>query len=146
MANRFLRLTSADRSKGLLLEDESRMIGHRHIPEVFFTKMRESKVICLDEPLENRVKNIYSDYISSKLVDTTTNEDFISILASYKNSVQKIRTKLGGLRAQELIEDLEHCEKDFIINKELSKNKVWIEKLLVWYYDPKVFQSKLYSY
>ncbi len=136
LANKFLRLTSADRSKFVLLEDESRMIGHRHIPEVFFIKMRESKVIFLVEPIENRIENIYVDYISSKLNDTSTQQSFMSILTSYKNSVQKIKTKLGGLRAQELISDLDLCEKDFLNNKELTKNKIWIEKLLVWYYDP----------
>ena len=139
LARCFLKLTPAgqiNQNRQILLEDESRMIGHRHIPEVFFTKMRASKVVLLNEPLENRIENIFADYISSKIGSNTSDDDFMLALNSYKNSVQKIKTKLGGLRAQELMQDLELCETDFIQKKDLSRNKVWIEKLLVWYYDP----------
>ncbi len=136
LARCFLKLASTDQKKQILLEDESRLIGHRHLPEVFFTKMRASNVVLLSEPLENRIENIFTDYISSKINSKTTAEDVMAVLSSYKNSVQKIKTKLGGLRAQELMHDLELCEKDFIQNRLLDKNKTWIEKLLVWYYDP----------
>lgn len=136
LARCFMKLALAHQKKHILLEDESRMIGHRHIPEIFFTKMRASNVVLLTEPLENRIKNIYTDYISTKVDSKSSPENFIAVLSSYKNSVQKIKTKLGGLRAQELMQDLEVCEQDFIQNRELIKNTIWIEKLLVWYYDP----------
>ncbi len=120
----------------LLLEDESRMIGHRHIPEVFFTKMREAPVVLVHESTKNRIENIFVDYISSKLSVPSSDESGIAILAAYKNSVLKIKNKLGGLRAQELLTDLEACQQDFLQHRIFEKNKLWIEKLLVWYYDP----------
>ncbi len=126
----------------ILLEDESRMIGHRHIPELFFAKMRESSVVLLIEPLENRIENIFVDYISSKLNAESTTETVISVLAAYKNSVQKIKNKLGGARAQELMQDIEKCETDFKDHRSFTQNRAWIEKLLVWYYDP-MYQGSL---
>ncbi len=136
LAVEILKLSPKDRDRYVLLEDESRMIGHRHIPEGFFTKMRESQVIVLNEPLENRIENIYFDYITSKLQDMKSTDKISSVLGAYKNSVNKIKTKLGGLRAQELLQDLAACEADYLENFGLDKNKIWIEKLLVWYYDP----------
>ncbi len=141
-AVKLLQIKPADTHVPLLLEDESRMIGHRHIPEVFFTKMRESAVVLLIEPIENRIENIFVDYISTKLNAQSTNEGVTSVLAAYKNSVQKIKNKLGGARAQELLLDMDACETEFINHRSLAKNRIWIEKLLVWYYDP-MYQGSL---
>lgn len=119
----------------LLLEDESRLIGSCHIPEYFFLKMRAAPVILIEEPLQARVENIYADYISSLILPTTSNEAAGALFQKYKNSIQKIQKKLGGLRAEEITQDMLNCEADFIESKGLLKNKIWIEKLLVWYYD-----------
>lgn len=142
LAVKLLQIKLEHANVPLLLEDESRMIGHRHIPELFFSKMRESAVVLLVEPTENRIENIFVDYISSKLNADSTTESVISVLAAYKNSVQKIKNKLGGARAQELMQDIENCENDFKNNHTFTQNRIWIEKLLVWYYDP-MYQGSL---
>lgn len=125
-------------SKTVLLEDESRLIGSCYIPEFFFTKMRSSNVILIQEPLENRVENIFTDYITSQVKPQNASQ----IFAKYKNSILKIQKKLGGLRAQELIDDLQNCENDYLTSQATERNKIWIEKLLVWYYD-KMYLSSL---
>lgn len=123
--------------KSILLEDESRMIGTCHIPEPFFLKMRSAPVVLVQESVETRTDNIYVDYISSKInPQNTSDQVVIAILGKYKKSVEKIQKKLGGLRAQELLGDLASCENQYLENKEITGNKVWIEKLLIWYYDP----------
>ena len=50
--------------------------------------------------------------------------------------MEKISKKLGGLRTQELLELLKKSEADFLSSQDLASNKQWIEKLLVYYYDP----------
>lgn len=125
----------------LLLEDESRLIGSCHIPEYFFLRMRAAPVILVQEPVESRVDSIFIDYISSLINDQTPQEVAIKLFTKYKTSVTKIQKKLGGLRAQELLADLQMCETDFLENKGIYKNKIWIEKLLVWYYDTMYLSS-----
>ncbi|OFZ31237.1 MAG: tRNA 2-selenouridine(34) synthase MnmH [Bdellovibrionales bacterium RIFCSPHIGHO2_01_FULL_40_29] len=131
-----VKLLSLQQPSLIMLEDESRMIGHRHIPEVFFTKMRASPVILMNESLEQRIDNIYIDYISSKLNQSSEPTAVSRVLESYRESIRKIKNKLGGLRAQELLSDMDLCEQQFFTSGGLEKNKIWIEKLLVWYYDP----------
>ncbi|WII73671.1 tRNA 2-selenouridine(34) synthase MnmH [Bdellovibrio sp. 22V] len=132
-----------------LVEDESRMIGQVYQPTSFFERLRSSQVLWLDEPLEKRVDNIFHDYILStdigmahaqtmrcaeeaEILRAQVNKVFLK----YKTAVQVISRKLGGLRAREILTDIEAAELDFWRNNTVNLNKVWIEKLLSYYYDP----------
>ncbi len=114
----------------ILLEDESRMIGRCAIPDVFFNKMRASPVIWIEEALENRINNIFQDYILNSSLGKK------ELYTYYKNAIKGISKKLGALRTQELTMLLQNSEEDFLSSGDLSSNKKWIEKLLVYYYDP----------
>jgi tRNA 2-selenouridine synthase len=115
---------------GIVVEDESRCIGSLHLPEVFFNKMRSSPVVKIIETLDFRVNHIFSDYITNDIL----------IYDYFKNAIRRIQKKLGGLRSAELIDDIEKAQLAFQIENSKLLNKVWIEKLLVWYYDP-MYQS-----
>lgn len=133
VAHELLKFLKKENNK-ILLEDESRLIGHNHIPENLFIKMRQAPVIQMLEPIEQRVQNIYGEYILNDL----------KIYEQFSLATEKIRKKLGGLRAGEILNDIETAKKDFIDKNELTLNKIWIEKLLVWYYDPMyVYSFKL---
>lgn len=110
----------------ILLEDESRLIGRRALPEKFFQLLRSSAVVKVHVSLEQRIENIFSDYIYPE----------IEIFEKYKSAINKIEKRIGGARMQELLSDLENSRKQFLEAGELDSNKIWIEKLLVWYYDP----------
>ena len=114
----------------ILLEDESRLIGKNIIPEILFNKMRESSVIWIEADLSERVDNIYKDYISNSDFDPFT------FFAGFKKSVKSIEKKLGGVRSQEIASLLFESEAEFATSGRLEGNKQWIEKLLVYYYDP----------
>ncbi|MEQ1722582.1 MAG: tRNA 2-selenouridine(34) synthase MnmH [Pseudobdellovibrio sp.] len=122
-------------TKPALLEDESLTIGRCAIPKIFFDKMRSSSVIFVQEPIEQRVKNIFKDYILDSAIGRKE-VGALEVFAKYKNSVKAITRKLGGLRAQELLEILEKCEKEYTEQAKLTSNNEWIEKLLTYYYDP----------
>lgn len=134
LAVNLLRLESQfSGEQPLLVEDESRLIGRVHIPEPFFNLMRSSPVIWLDEPLEVRVENIFKDYIlDSGIVRGRSTE----VYSHYRKALLAIQKKLGGLRTQEILGDLNQAEQVFMNNSDLLINKVWIEKLLRYYYDP----------
>ncbi|MBC7457891.1 MAG: tRNA 2-selenouridine(34) synthase MnmH [Bdellovibrionaceae bacterium] len=124
----------------ILIEDESRLIGQRAVPKPFFDKMRASPVLWIDETLENRVNNIFQDYIHSIMFEKES-LIVLNVFARYKNSVQNISKKLGGLRTLELLDLLQKAENEFLSSKNLDFNKEWIEKLLIYYYDPMYLNS-----
>lgn len=137
-----------------LVEDESRLIGSCYLPSAFFEALRNSSVIWIDEPLENRVINIFKDYIEDSAIglavvaaprcaeeEEILKNEAVCLFERYKKSVSAISKKLGGLRAQEILNDLTLAETDFLNNGTLELNKVWIEKLMMWYYDPMYLDS-----
>lgn len=132
-----------------LVEDESRLIGKIYQPTSFFTCLRESEVIWLEEPIEMRVENIFKDYIFGTALGECVSQiprcaeeldilraQALAVFVRLKRSLQQISTRLGGLRYKEILQDMESAEDDFIQNNSLSKNRLWIEKTLRYYYDP----------
>lgn len=126
LAYEILRHKSQNPKAAILFEDESRLIGSLHLPEVFFNKLRATSVIKINVDLAERIENIFEDYIYPEA----------TIFDKYLNAILKIEKKLGGLRAQELRNDLNFSKTQFVEEGLLVSNKTWIEKLLVWYYDP----------
>ncbi len=118
----------------IFLEDESRMIGHRVIPESVFLKMRDSPVIWLKVATESRVQNILEDYVLKPLAENPENP--AQLFDFFKWGVSKISVKLGSQMAMELNKDLDFSFNDFLKNQSTASNTVWIQKLLVHYYDP----------
>lgn len=57
-----MQLLSFDEAKKIIVEDESRLVGQRAIPHIFFTRMRNSPIIYLDVPFEKRVKYLAKEY------------------------------------------------------------------------------------
>ncbi|MBL7670541.1 MAG: tRNA 2-selenouridine(34) synthase MnmH [Bdellovibrionaceae bacterium] len=150
-----------------LVEDESRMIGSCGQPAVFFEKLRQSPVIWLEVPIADRVQNIFHDYVLQTPIGAGDLVGGQRIFARYKAALSRIQKRLGGIRYIEILKDLEHSEQVFLnfaksIYQEreessdlravgnqaklieslaLEIHKSWIEKLLVYYYDPLYFRS-----
>ena len=117
----------------ILIEDESRQIGYRLIPAKLFAKMQASPKLILDIPIETRVENIFNEYIlKSKL----GKQGHVSQFDEFRNSVRAISRKLGGTRTKDILFDLDLSQKEFEGDQSLVSNRIWIRKLLEWYYDP----------
>ncbi|PIS11593.1 MAG: tRNA 2-selenouridine(34) synthase MnmH [Bdellovibrio sp. CG10_big_fil_rev_8_21_14_0_10_47_8] len=131
LALAFLRLS--DGHGPVLIENESRMIGQRALPEILHRKMQSSKKLVLKIGLEERVENIFRDYIleSSLGVDGDLQK-----FEDFRRAVRAISRKLGGARTQEILSDLDISHQEFQSGLGLESNRHWIRKLLVWYYDP----------
>jgi tRNA 2-selenouridine synthase len=126
VAHDFLKHRLSDNSRSIIMEDESRLIGSRHLPENLFAKIREAPVVQMVLTLEERTQNIFNEYITNEL-------DIYDLFEAAMNKIQK---KMGGLRTSEIITDIKNAKTKFVENQDLNANKIWIEKLLVWYYDP----------
>jgi tRNA 2-selenouridine synthase len=125
----------------ILVEDESRLIGRCILPNSFFINLQQSPVLWLDESLEQRVENIFQEYIRNSPIGSLIMESALQQFDKYQQSLQSISKKLGGLRTSEILTLIENAKNIFIQTRELEQNRKWIEKLLVYYYDPLYLQS-----
>lgn len=103
-----------------LLEDEGRTIGRIGLPRKLFAQMQAAPLVVLQKSFEERVELTYQNYVSSQNGDALL------------NSLEKIQRRLGGKRFQELQKDMSSA----IETGDRTKHFKWIEKLLVYYYDP----------
>ena len=119
-------------SNKVFIEDESKTIGRLVIPKKFFNKMNSSTLVLIKEPIENLIKNIYHEYVSKEIEQTSEHK----VLISLRDKLQKISKRLGGTNykiVDNLIEDA-FQKNDYNIHYE------WIKTLLESYYD------KMYDY
>jgi tRNA 2-selenouridine synthase len=83
-----------EKERPVWLEDESRFVGRRCIPQPFFKQMRTAPVFKVEVPEEVRIKRLamdYGHYPDEKL----------------KESILHIEKRLGGLRMQQALEAVE---------------------------------------
>lgn len=155
LAVNLLKLEQNNLSEPVIVEDESRHTGKVYLPDSFFHHLRNSEIIWVDEPLATRVNNIFEDYILTTpigqaqrirqaippLASTVETREILrqqarQLFDKYAGALQAISKKLGGDRFQEVSEDLENARSDFENKNEIQSNKIWIEKLVRYYYDP----------
>ena len=127
--NLAIELLKKDNKEYLVMEDESRSIGKRIIPEIWYQKMKESEVYILKTSLEERIFNIRKEYIENIIQRNITKE---ILKNSILDSLTKIKKKLGGANFNEIANII---YKSFL-NDNLDNHNQWIEKLLTLYYDP----------
>lgn len=125
----------------VLIENESRMIGRLALPEILFKIIKESPQLPLAVPFEKRVENIFNDYV---IHSSLGRDGSIEKFAEFQRAVAAISRRLGGQRAREIELDLKAAQGEFESSGKLDANRIWIEKLLKWYYDP-VYENSLVS-
>ncbi|WIV10915.1 tRNA 2-selenouridine(34) synthase MnmH [Proteiniborus sp. MB09-C3] len=97
-------------------ESESKRVGKAVLPEFLFHDMENGYHVLIETTLEKRVENIVDDYVSS----TSCTKDM-----EIKEAIDKLRKKIGGDKANTLIEELN--KKNYsVIARELMRS----------YYDP----------
>lgn len=126
----------------LFLEDESRLIGQCVIPDHIFQKMRKSPVILVEESLESRTQRTFQEYVLESALNSQNDNVKEIVKNAYRGSIHAIQKKLGGLRTQEILKDFEEACLYADQKNDLSLHKVWVQKLLQYYYDP-LYQSSM---
>lgn len=103
-------------TRPIWLEDESQRIGNLNIPGQLWNTMRNSPLVFMDIPFEERLHHITSEYgqwSPEKLID----------------SVQRIKQRLGGLEAKNAIAFLE------------DRNFTEAFRILLHYYDKRYLKG-----
>ncbi len=106
------------KSNLLFVEGESKTIGKSTIPDNLFDKIKNGIQINITSSIENRIDNIYEDYICG---------DDVNIIKSLEN----LRNRMGNYWVDEKIN--------------LVKNKNYkevIKDLILYYYDPLYQKNK----
>ena len=116
----------------VIFEDESRAIGRLVIPDKFFQKMSQSKIVLIEEPIENRIQNIFEEYIQKGLENKTD----VILSNELKEKLAKISKRLGGANYKKVDTLIQSAFE----NQDHSIHFEWIELLLTSYYD------KMYDY
>lgn len=88
-----IELIKMNPDQTLWIEDESRLLGACHLPETFYTQMRNAPVEMITCSLEERLARLNRDYGFS------TPQDFIL-------AVRKIKNKLGSKRTEDVIKKI----------------------------------------
>ena len=110
-----------DRSGPIAIEDESRTIGHLAVPLPLFDRMRISPIVVIETPIEERVENIYQEYV---VRDNNPNNLLVGI--------DRIKKRLGG----KLHSELQDCMTEAFDKQNKDLHQRWIIRLLSKYYDP----------
>lgn len=113
--------------KSVLVEDESANIGNIIIPKRIFAEIRDSKMILLKVSSEERLLNLFEDYVLCADEDKNKKREF------FLWGADKISKKLGGVRHKILKEEINRgFEKEMTLEAHVG----WIEMLMKDYYDP----------
>ena len=123
----------------LFVEAESRRIGRSFIPIDFWRQMSEAPIYVLELSLEERVENIFTDYVEFVFEEQQRRlpDDPVSGFRAYlEKSLWSLQRYLGLERTKQLHREIQAALEEQIRTGDLSLHKLWIRRLLVEYYDP----------
>lgn len=143
LAIRLLRLHSrqdTDQTQPVVVEDESKLVGHRLVPPVLFRNIKAAPRVFIEEPLESRVQLTLEDYVAAPLAEHAEHHGAAQALSrlgtELLTSLDRIRNRLGGARHQELRAMMTSALDLQTRTGSPDAHRAWIHALLVEYYDP----------
>ena len=124
----------------LILEDESRMIGRCTLPLPLYTSMEQAPLILLHAPLAERIDRIRAEYVTGLLTRFSQRmapDAAADALGHFlQTSLGKLERRLGIERCHHLQGVLAEALQAQFQHGDDSGHGIWIERLLVDYYDP----------
>jgi len=143
LAIALLRLHALQETGGhrpVVVEDESKLVGHRLVPPSLYLRMKASPRVFIEEPLESRVQLTLEDYVSGPLAEYVQfhgEADALDRLgAELLASLDRIRNRLGDTRHHALRRALESALDAQARSGAVEGHRGWIHALLAEYYDP----------
>lgn len=123
----------------IVLEDEGHFIGRCTLPDSLRAAMLQAPLVVVEADLEARVEHSFKNYILDNLTDWQEqlgeDEGFRNFAEDLRDSLARVRRRLGGVRYEKLGQSLERALKAHGSgNEELHRE--WIRPLLRDYYDP----------
>lgn len=126
----------------VVVEDESRNIGARHLPHYFADRMSESQLAVIDMDFDERLERLWQEYVVERYRKTVDfhgeqgEEEFSNYL---RESLLRIQKRLGGQLTKELLASMNRAIASQH-HDNFSSHRHWLAVLTRDYYDP------MYSY
>lgn len=124
----------------LLIEDEGKAIGSVHLPGSMHDAFKRTPLVVLEASVAERVEITHNEYIRDALAEYQKifgeGEGFVQWAEYLRNSLGRIRKRLGGVRYKEMSELLDSAITRHGEQGDTDAHRAWIEGLLVDYYDP----------
>jgi len=124
----------------LILEDESRNVGHCYLPDEVFATFQQGQVVLLEASLEERIEITYDEYILAAQADYAhahaegkTPYDWVEVM---RHNFARIRKRLGDENYRHLAERFEAAWTHQQRTGDPGEHRMWIRELLERYYDP----------
>ena len=126
-------------NRPFLVEDESRNIGSRHIPPVFFSRLERAPLVLLHADDEQRVEITLQEYVHEALAEFEAElgeEEGFGHWSQYlQSSLDRIRRRLGGERHSQVSRLLQDALDLHARSGDTQAHRAWISYLLHEYYD-----------
>lgn len=121
-----------DKTGGLLVEDESRYVGVRSLPDELFVPMSSAPVVRLEAPLSERATAIYEEYV----VAPSRSLGRERVARDLADATRKLKRRLGTAGAAELAESILALASSEEAWADAAAHAAWIGPLLEGHYDP----------
>ena len=122
------------------LEDESRLVGRRALPESLRARMASAPLLILERPMEERIAIIREDYVEGMFSDYVSRDGADAGWLNFRDyllsAIDRIQKRLGGERHKQLRSLMEQALELQEATGETAAHNAWIQSLLQDYYDP----------
>jgi tRNA 2-selenouridine synthase len=121
----------------VLIEAESRLIGRIHLPKVLQEAMERAPVLLLQANMADRAERLYQGYVEHRLLHYRGSSDdpLAALYDDALDSLQRIKKRLGGLKFQQISEQLSRATRLLREQNDSAGFYQFIEMLLTDYYD-----------
>ncbi|MFK7816749.1 MAG: tRNA 2-selenouridine(34) synthase MnmH [Gammaproteobacteria bacterium] len=123
----------------IILEDEARTIGRAGLPKSLFAKMRESKLVVIEEPYEARLERLIQEYV----VDMHSEFEALDVADAFQSfsnyllrGLEKIQKRLGPARYVVAYKAMQQALKHHSQTGTIANHYDWLKVILENYYDP----------
>ena len=123
----------------LIFEDEGEYVGRLYVPKVLAHYLSDAPLIILETSTEERIDITFDEYVV-KAQEEYRNSYAEQYLEKWAESIHaamlRIKRRLGGERYQIVCQIFDDAVEEQKKSASLEKYKIWIDYLLVEYYDP----------
>jgi len=139
-----LKVRENNPKQNIILENESRNIGGRYLPDPLNRVMAASDMVVIELPVEERIEKLWQEYVVQRYEQTVafhlaiggTQEDGEQAFSDYLlDSLLRLKKRLGNQRANEIVEMIKsavECQH----RDNFASHLVWLTAITVGYYDP----------
>ena len=139
LALRLMTLAS-EGDQAFAIEDESRNVGRLSVPPTLLERMGAAPIALVEMPVAFRVDVTLEAYVvgacNEHVAAYGQETGFKRFAEQLRDSLGRIRKRLGGQRHDEVSKQLEDALAQHGRDGDVDGHRVWIERLLVGYYDP----------